>query len=179
MVSIHLRRSIVDWQEFSTNWLNLEFSPVQLPVDTPLTANWNKHADVVGGKPPYSLELKEAPRDMKREGLTLRWTPSPNDLRQSATFTTPLANHGSDFARRVWSELRRIPPGQTRSYSDIAHAIGRPSATRAVARANGANRIALIIPCHRVIGADGSLTGYGGGLWRKQKLIELERSFVR
>ena len=65
--------------------------------------------------------------------------------------------------------------GETRSYSDIARQIGRPTATRAVARANGANQIALMIPCHRVIGADGSLTGYGGGLWRKQRLIEIER----
>jgi AraC family transcriptional regulator of adaptative response/methylated-DNA-[protein]-cysteine methyltransferase len=74
--------------------------------------------------------------------------------------------------------LREIPAGAVRSYSQIAEQIGRPTATRAVARANGANQIALIIPCHRVIGADGSLTGYGGGLWRKQKLIEIERQFL-
>lgn len=97
---------------------------------------------------------------------------------QSAAFSTPLAGHGSDFSRSVWQALRRIPPGETRSYSDIAKAIGRPSATRAVARANGANQIAIAVPCHRVIGSDGSLTGYGGGLWRKQKLIELERHFA-
>ena len=90
------------------------------------------------------------------------------------TFKTPIVLHGSDFTRRVWRALRDIPVGETRSYSDIAKTIGRPSATRAVARANGANQIAIVIPCHRVIGADGSLTGYGGGLWRKQKLIELE-----
>lgn len=95
----------------------------------------------------------------------------------SAVFATPLAYGGSAFAQRVWDELRQIPPGQTRSYSDIAKRIGRPSATRAVARANGANQIALVVPCHRVIGADGSLTGYGGGLWRKQKLLEIERHF--
>lgn len=94
---------------------------------------------------------------------------------KSATFTVPLALHGSDFTRRVWEALRDIPAGEIRSYSQIAVAIGRPTATRAVARANGANQIALIIPCHRVLGADGSLTGYGGGLWRKQKLIEIER----
>lgn len=95
-----------------------------------------------------------------------------------ADFRTPLALHGSAFVRSVWDALRRIPPGETRSYRDIASAIGRPSATRAVARANGANRIAIVIPCHRVIGSDGSLTGYGGGLWRKQALIELERAFL-
>lgn len=93
----------------------------------------------------------------------------------SARFQTRLALHGSPFTREVWAELRRIPPGATRSYGDIARAVGRPQATRAVARANGANQIAIVIPCHRVIGADGSLTGYGGGLWRKQALIDLER----
>jgi AraC family transcriptional regulator of adaptative response/methylated-DNA-[protein]-cysteine methyltransferase len=93
------------------------------------------------------------------------------------TFTTPLTYAGSGFAQHIWDEVRRIPPGQTRSYSDIAKRINRPSATRAVARANGANQIALVVPCHRVIGADGALTGYGGGLWRKQKLLEIERQF--
>ena len=96
---------------------------------------------------------------------------------KSADFRTPLAYHGSGFTRAVWDALRQIPPGQTRSYSALATAIGRPSATRAVARANGANQIALVIPCHRIIGADGSLTGYGGGLWRKQKLLEIERQY--
>lgn len=96
---------------------------------------------------------------------------------QSATFTAPLALTGTPFARAVWAELQRIPPGVTKSYSQIAQQIGRPTATRAVARANGANQLALVIPCHRVIGADGSLTGYGGGLWRKQRLLELERHY--
>lgn len=96
----------------------------------------------------------------------------------SSDFQTPLAYHGSDFSGSVWDALRQIPAGQTRSYSNIAASIGRPSAVRAVARANGANQIALVIPCHRVIGADGSLTGYGGGLWRKQKLLEIERQYL-
>ncbi len=91
-------------------------------------------------------------------------------------FTLPLLTPGTPFQEQVWAELRAIAPGQTRSYAQIARAIGRPSATRAVARANGDNRVAIIIPCHRVIGADGSLTGYGGGLWRKQRLLELERA---
>ncbi|MBS4009429.1 MAG: methylated-DNA--[protein]-cysteine S-methyltransferase, partial [Roseovarius sp.] len=94
---------------------------------------------------------------------------------RSSCFLTPLAMAGSAFTKQVWAALREIPAGETRSYSDIARQIGRPTATRAVARANGANQIALMIPCHRVIGADGSLTGYGGGLWRKQRLIEIER----
>lgn len=96
---------------------------------------------------------------------------------RSAEFRTPLAYHGSEFSGAVWDELQNIPAGTTRSYADIAKRIGRPSAVRAVARANGANQIALVIPCHRVIGADGSLTGYGGGLWRKQKLLEIERQY--
>lgn len=97
---------------------------------------------------------------------------------RSADFKTPLAYHGPPFTGQVWDALRTIPAGQTRSYSEIAHQIGHPGSARAVARANGANQIALVIPCHRVIGADGSLTGYGGGLWRKQKLLEIERQYL-
>lgn len=95
-----------------------------------------------------------------------------------AAFNTPLSPLGTRFTQDVWLALRKIPAGQTRSYSQLARDMGRPEATRAVARANGANPIAIVIPCHRVLGADGSLTGYGGGLWRKQKLIELERGFA-
>ncbi|MDW4500262.1 trifunctional transcriptional activator/DNA repair protein Ada/methylated-DNA--[protein]-cysteine S-methyltransferase [Sulfitobacter sp. D35] len=95
----------------------------------------------------------------------------------SSHFETPLAPPGTAFSKIVWDALRDIPAGQTRSYRDIAITIGKPSATRAVARANGANQIALMIPCHRVIGADGSLTGYGGGLWRKQRLLEIETRY--
>ena len=94
---------------------------------------------------------------------------------RSDQFVTPRALAGSAFTQKVWEALREIPVGETRSYPEIARQVGRPSSVRAVARANGANQIALMIPCHRVIGADGSLTGYGGGLWRKQRLIEIER----
>lgn len=97
---------------------------------------------------------------------------------ERSAFTVPMTLHGTPFARRVWNALRAIPAGTTRSYGEIAASIGAPGAMRAVARANGANQIALLIPCHRVIGADGTLTGYGGGLWRKQKLIDLERRFA-
>ena len=96
---------------------------------------------------------------------------------QNGVFETKLALHGSAFTRDVWRELLKIPAGDTRSYSDLAKTLGRPEAVRAVARANGANQIAVVVPCHRVLGADGSLTGYGGGLWRKQRLIELEQSY--
>ena len=97
---------------------------------------------------------------------------------RSATFRTPFAMAGTPFTRTVWRALCEIPAGETRSYLDIARAIGRPTATRAVARANGANQLAIVIPCHRVIGADGSLTGYGGGLWRKQRLIAVEAAYA-
>jgi AraC family transcriptional regulator of adaptative response/methylated-DNA-[protein]-cysteine methyltransferase len=93
---------------------------------------------------------------------------------QLAEFRTPCAFHGTAFERDVWHLLQTIPAGQTRSYSQIAQELGRPSAVRAVARANGANQLAILVPCHRVLSADGSLTGYGGGLWRKQRLIEIE-----
>ena len=86
---------------------------------------------------------------------------------------------GSAFQRRVWAALREIPPGETRSYRQIATAIGTPTATRAVGLANGANPVAIVVPCHRVIGADGSLTGYGGGLPRKAWLLEHERGGAR
>jgi AraC family transcriptional regulator of adaptative response/methylated-DNA-[protein]-cysteine methyltransferase len=93
----------------------------------------------------------------------------------SMCFHTPLARDGSSFQRIVWDALLAIPPGQTRSYAQIARAIGRPEAVRAVARANGANPFAIVIPCHRVINADGALGGYGGGLARKRWLLEHER----
>ena len=97
----------------------------------------------------------------------------------SAQFKTPVALHGTEFTKTVWHALRLIPAGVTTSYSALARSIGAPQSTRAVARANGANQIALMIPCHRVLGADGSLTGYGGGLWRKQKLIDIEQRYAR
>ncbi|MEB4210642.1 methylated-DNA--[protein]-cysteine S-methyltransferase [Mycobacterium sp. 94-17] len=82
---------------------------------------------------------------------------------------------GSDFQRRVWEALLTIPYGETRSYGQIAHQIGAPGSARAVGLANGHNPIAIVVPCHRVIGANGSLTGYGGGLDRKRTLLDMER----
>ena len=89
-------------------------------------------------------------------------------------FDLPLSTPGSEFQKKVWKGLQKIPYGTTRSYKEQAEALGRPEAVRAVASANGANRIAIIIPCHRVIGTNGKLVGYGGGLWRKKRLLELE-----
>ncbi|MGI9285107.1 MAG: bifunctional transcriptional activator/DNA repair enzyme AdaA [Pseudomonadales bacterium] len=97
---------------------------------------------------------------------------------ESVAFKTRLALHGSLFTQTVWDSLRNIPTGETRSYSVMAADIGKPSASRAVARANGANQIAIVIPCHRVIGAKGALTGYGGGLWRKEWLLKHEKRML-
>ena len=90
-------------------------------------------------------------------------------------FSVPLVVPGTDFQKNVWQELQTIPYGETRSYEAQAIAIKNPKAIRAVARANGDNRIAIIIPCHRVIGKDGSMTGYGGKIWRKEFLLRLEK----
>ena len=91
-------------------------------------------------------------------------------------FTVPLVLRGTAFQEQVWSELGRIPYGKTIAYDELARRIDKPTAVRAVARANGMNRINILIPCHRVIGKNGQLTGYGGGLWRKRLLLALERT---
>jgi methylated-DNA-[protein]-cysteine S-methyltransferase len=92
-------------------------------------------------------------------------------------FDVPLRLEGTPFQRRVWDALCEIPYGETQSYGQVAARIGRPTAFRAVGLANGRNPVAVIVPCHRVIGANGSLVGYGGGLDRKVRLLELEREY--
>jgi methylated-DNA-[protein]-cysteine S-methyltransferase len=94
--------------------------------------------------------------------------------RRRTEFQLPLAPHGTDFQLRVWKALEQIPYGETRSYSEIARIIGAPDAVRAVGAANGRNPLPIVVPCHRVIGANGSLTGFGGGLPLKKLLLELE-----
>lgn len=94
-------------------------------------------------------------------------------------FTVATAAVGTPFQRAVWAALTKIPYGATRTYAQQAAAIGRPKAVRAVGAANGRNPISIVVPCHRVIGADGSLTGFGGGLPRKQALLDLERALAR
>jgi AraC family transcriptional regulator of adaptative response/methylated-DNA-[protein]-cysteine methyltransferase len=91
-------------------------------------------------------------------------------------FSLALEAPGTPFEESVWAELQRIPYGETRSYQDLARAVGEPNAARAVGRANGLNRIAIVIPCHRVVNKGGQLGGYGGGLWRKHALLHLERT---
>ncbi len=97
---------------------------------------------------------------------------------QRKVFSVPLQTPGTDFQNKVWAALQHIPYGQTRSYKQQAVTLGSPDSVRAVANANGMNRISILVPCHRVIGSDGQLTGYGGGLWRKKYLLDLEEKNV-
>jgi AraC family transcriptional regulator of adaptative response/methylated-DNA-[protein]-cysteine methyltransferase len=93
-------------------------------------------------------------------------------------FDLPLAPVGSPFQQQVWAALRRIPPGATKSYAQVAAEVGRRGAQRAVGHANGSNMLSIVIPCHRVIASDGTLAGYGGGVWRKRRLLDLERGIA-
>lgn len=93
-------------------------------------------------------------------------------------FDLPISPQGTDFQRLVWQHLLDIPFGQIISYQDLAKAIGKPEAIRAVGAANGQNPISIVVPCHRVLGSDGSLTGYGGGLWRKEWLLKHEGALL-
>jgi len=95
------------------------------------------------------------------------------------SFTCPLVCAGTPFEQKVWEQLLQIPCGETRSYQEIARALGQPGAARAVGRANGMNRIAILIPCHRVVNQNGELGGYGGGLWRKRALLDLEQTSLK
>jgi AraC family transcriptional regulator of adaptative response/methylated-DNA-[protein]-cysteine methyltransferase len=140
----------------------LEFTERRM-LPTQLAIVERRFGRLVGGRHAYLERLQDELDAYFRGGVSV--------------FSVPLRAPGSAFEERVWSTLREIPPGETRSYDQIARALGRPGAARAVGRANGRNRIAIIIPCHRVIGADGALTGYGGGLWRKQRLLELEARY--
>lgn len=113
-----------------------------------------------------------------------RWSPAPSASRCASWgvlrgdaygVRPPLHLEGTLFQRTVWAELQRIPYGETLSYGELAGRLGKPGASRAVGLANGRNPVSIIVPCHRVIGASGSLTGYGGGLDRKQRLLAFER----
>lgn len=119
------------------------------------------NANIVQGQNKYFKQLKEE-LDAYFEG-------------RLKEFKVPLDISGTDFQKQVWQALVEIPYGTTSSYLRQAEVLGKPSSVRAVANTNGMNKIAIIIPCHRVVGSDGSLTGYAGGLWRKQKLIDLEK----
>lgn len=131
--------------------------------------------------------MMEAQIEALRRRFGLAVVPGTNEILESARaelddyfagrltrFAVPVVSPGTPFQEQVWEELRRIPYGQTRSYVDVAERLGSPGASRAVGRANGMNRVAIVIPCHRVVRHDGTLGGYGGGVWRKQRLLELE-----
>jgi methylated-DNA-[protein]-cysteine S-methyltransferase len=127
--------------------------------------------------------FQSGPRPLAPHG---RWRADPAPFRAAVaqleeyfagkrrSFELPLAPRGTEFQRRVWRALIEIPYARTESYGELARRIGKPSASRAVGLANGANPLPIIVPCHRVIGADGSLTGFGGGLPIKRKLLALE-----
>jgi methylated-DNA-[protein]-cysteine S-methyltransferase len=136
----------------------------------PLTLMASEQALQICSFRPTSKRQRHPVLDLARAELTAYFQ---GELK---AFTMPL-DFGADappFHRKVWEALRHIPYGQTCSYRDLAHAVGNPQAVRAVGAANGRNPIAIIVPCHRVIGADGSLTGYGGGLPNKRLLLTLE-----
>ncbi len=136
----------------------------------------------------FPAEAGALEEHLRRQGLAVAW--SPADLvhveeqlrayfrRELQRFALTLRPRGTPFQRRVWDELLGIPYGETISYRELAGRVGSPKAVRAVGRANATNPIAIVVPCHRVIGADGSLTGYGGGIERKRALLELEGATV-
>ncbi len=119
----------------------------------------------------YNVELKEGTNDLLKE-IEKQSNEYFGGTRKN--FELPIDQKGTVFEKLVWNELMKIPYGETRSYGEIAAKLGKPGAARAVGRANGLNYIPIIIPCHRVIEANGELRGYGGGLWRKRFLLELE-----
>lgn len=135
-----------------------------------------KHRDHVDRrlKKILNAEFEEGSSDVIEKAV---WQLDEYFARKRRTFDVPLLFVGTDFQKTVWNELQAIPFGQTLSYGDMARRIGMPTAVRAVANANGANSISIFAPCHRVIGSDRSLTGYGGGLDAKRYLLALEGAF--
>lgn len=138
----------VDFADKST--ADKRFVSFAKKLKAPITQNNNLHIDEL------ETQLKEYFEGKRKE------------------FTVALVIEGTPFQKEVWAALQAIPYGSTRSYKEQSTAIGMPKAVRAVANANGRNPISIVIPCHRVIGSNGTLTGYGGGLWRKKFLLELE-----
>jgi len=129
-----------------------------------------------GRTPPQVMESWKNDGALLREPIRQLRAYFAGELRR---FDLPLHPEGTEFQQRVWSALQEIPFGETISYGELARRVGNPAASRAVGLANGSNPIAIIIPCHRVIGSDGKLTGYGGGLGNKRWLLDFERSQTR
>ena len=142
-------------------------------VDTPIGTIWLGGGD--RGLTHVSFERTPATAPPPRLASAARQQLAAYFAGELERFDLPLAPTGTDFQRRVWDAVAAIPYGATASYSEIAAAVGRPAACRAVGAANGRNPLAIVIPCHRVVGAAGALTGYGGGLERKRALLDLER----
>jgi methylated-DNA-[protein]-cysteine S-methyltransferase len=154
--------------------MTLYWSRAGAPPIGPLTVVVDEEGRLV------SCEFEAAPPTDAREDAA-RCAPVAAQLddylaARRRDFALTLAPRGTAFQRRVWDELLRIPYGTTISYRELAHRVGNPAATRAVARANATNPLPVVVPCHRVIGSDGTLTGYGGGLDRKRLLLALERA---
>jgi O-6-methylguanine DNA methyltransferase len=146
----------------------LEFTGPRRPL-TRLEARLKRHF------PPHAIVDGEAPAIVRaRAWLEAYFAGDGADIGE-----VPLDMRGADFEKRVWRALTRIPPGETTSYGAIARSLGSAGASRAVGAANGANPISIIVPCHRVIGSSGSLTGYGGGLERKTWLLNHEKRWSR
>lgn len=163
----------------------LHFTRIETPLGAMIAAATNDGLAMLEFEDRRMLETQLGRIAQRVGGVPV---PEPNEVlaqtedelrryfaRELRTFTVPLQMQGTPFQQRAWSALCDIPYGETRSYLQQARAIDAPRAVRAVARANGDNRIGIIIPCHRVIGANGKLTGYGGGLWRKQYLLDVEQ----
>ena len=149
---------------------------LETPIGTLLLAGNGEALTLVGF--PRGKERKRHDKSWVRDGS--RFSEAKRQLQdyfagKLAEFDLPLQPQGTEFQRRVWRALQKIPYGETVSYGDIARRIGKPSASRAVGAANGKNPLPIIIPCHRVIGSTGKLTGFGGGLPTKVKLLTLEQ----
>ena len=144
------------------------------PIDE-IIIQGNQHGVSYVGFYPV-IECSETPFSEVEQPHILNCAAQLNDYftGKRTTFDVTLATHGTAFQQAVWQALTEVPFGQTQSYSDIAHALNNPKAVRAVGAANGKNPISIIVPCHRIIGANGKLTGYAGGLERKQWLLEHE-----
>ena len=159
----------------TTYWLTVEspIGPLLLTADDDGITGLHMDGAAHGPSHPRADGVEDAPRFAEaRRQLEEYFAGDRTD------FDLPLKPSGTPFQQEVWAALQTIPYGEVRSYGEIAAQIGRPSASRAVGLANGRNPIAVIVPCHRVIGASGSLTGYGGGLHRKRILLDLEAQRV-
>lgn len=179
-------KAISDWMGPQKGAAKLFAHPIETPVGTMVAICDATHLHLL-----EFADRKELPKEMAKLGALIGTiapgqTRITRDLQEQLSayfdgtlenFNIPMTLHGTDFTKTVWRALVELPFGKTTSYGDLSITLGNPTATRAVARANGANQIAIVIPCHRVIGADGSLTGYAGGLWRKRALLELEGVF--